>query len=100
VTALNDQNDYIKDEILKRDIFTDKYLPLLFYRIVSDSLHSCLPSKLKLQFAYHEHSRYKKINYDILTNGNLAETRENAIKLILEEIKVAEVRQAKIIAKA
>jgi len=61
--------------------------------MVSDSLHSCLPSKFKLKFASHEHKMLKNLNYDILLKGNLASSREAVIQEILDDIKLVEIRK-------
>lgn len=88
--------DTINDDVLKRDSFVDKYLPLKIATFVSDYMHNCLDMMSKKRLAEFEMGFLKDLNTETLLDKEI-DSRETQVTKILESMKHVEQRKVELI---
>lgn len=84
-----------KDEILKRDSFLDKFIPLQTATMISDYLHFCSDLKTKKKVAEFEDTKLKELNtcaLEKMEKGDL----DDMVTKILNDMKHVEERKVEL----
>ncbi|CAG9320253.1 unnamed protein product [Blepharisma stoltei] len=84
--------DKFNDELIKRDSFIDKYIPLKIATIVSDYMHSSLDLLARKRIAEFEMNFLRDLNSEALIERGV-EPREIQVTKILEDMRHIEQRK-------
>lgn len=85
-----------KDELLNRDSFIDKFIPLQIASAISDYLHFFSDLKTRKKIAEFENLKLKELNSLALENKEV-ETRDDRMTKILNEMKHVEERKVELL---
>jgi hypothetical protein len=85
------------DELLKRDSFVDKYIPLQTAILISDYMHNALDHHAKRKLAEFENETLKELNMNALDNREV-DTRLKKADQIINSMKHIEERKVELLA--
>lgn len=85
-----------RDNLLNRDAFIDKFIPLQTATMISDYLHYFTDLKTKKKIAEYENIKLKELNY-LALDVKEVNSREDQMGLILDEMKHIEERKVELL---
>jgi hypothetical protein len=85
-----------RDDILNRDSFIDKFIPLQTVTLISDYLHYMSDLKTRKKIAEYENLKLKELNNLVLDNKDV-DSRDNRITQILDDMKHIEERKVELL---
>ena len=85
-----------KDDILNRDSFIDKFIPLQTVTLISDYLHYFSDLKTRKKIAEFENLKLKELNTNALQNKDI-ETRDTRMTQILNDMRHIEERKVELL---
>ena len=86
----------LKDDILNRDSFIDKFIPLQTSTLISDYLHYFCDLRTRKKIAEYENLKLNELNSFVLENHKLA-TRDEKMTQILDDMKHVEERKVELL---
>lgn len=85
-----------RDNLLNRDSFIDKFIPLQTATMISDYLHFFTDLKTKKKIAEYENIKLKELNY-LALGVKEVDSREEKMSSILDEMKHIEERKVELL---
>ena len=89
---LSEEIAKFRDELVDRDIYVDKYIPLQTAIMISNYLYNVIDSVSRKKIADFETTYLRDLNTDVL-NSREAETRQARADKILNDMKMVEERK-------